>query len=390
MKPKCCIFTSHPVYDRRVFHREAMSLKKFGFDVTIIGRGDGQPRVQQGIRVIPLAPYPRAGGYLDIFRYVRRLRKVALAEPNVTVYHTDDFHQMLSAIKIMRLSGKPAILDVHEMYPRGYARRAPWGIGQGLLRWFVERFENWCAKRIKNVMVVYDQERERFEKLGCRVVYVDNFATKNDYPAEPVSQELWAQRQGTIVHTGLLVPVRGSQIIVTLAERLKKQDRPAKMLLTETFSTTKQKQAFDTLLQGADTEGVLEMVPYIPPNELPEFINRSMVGLAVLNPIGSLQHAMPTKLFEYMACSVPIVASRWPTTEKLVEAVGCGIVVKDNHNVDEYYQAILRILSDKKLAQEMGEAGRQAFLNEFNWEAHEPQMKEFYDQILRTQTSQTT
>ena len=56
-------------------------------------------------------------------------------------------------------------------------------------------------------------------------------------------------------------------------------------------------------------EGVLEMVPYMPPNELPKFVNRGMVGLALLNPIGSLQFAMPTKS-NYSTYEVELAAAR--------------------------------------------------------------------------------
>lgn len=380
-KPRICVFTSHPLFDRRVFHREGKSLVKFGYDVTVIGDGDGLPREVDGIRAVPVRRQP---GLRNRWRYLRQVRDAALAEPDVDLFHTDDYDQMPNAMHILRATGKPMVLDIHEMYADFYGRRfGRGGVGAWAVRALFVGFENFVASRVKNVILVYNQQRERFERLGCRVIHVDNYATTRDYTAEPVSDALWDARRNVVVHVGAMAMIRGVDEMLGMAHLFKKAGRPVRMIFTELFYSPRDREDFERVRARYDTDGVVELTPVLPANRLPELINRGSVGLALLYPDGDLQYSMPTKFFEYMACSVPVVASRWPTSERLVEQSGCGLVVRDNKSAEQYAEAVARILDDPALARRMGEAGRQAFLKTFNWEAQEPAMRDFYAAILR-------
>ena len=54
MKNKVCILTSvHPPFDVRIFHKEAKSLVKAGYDVTLIAQHDKE-EIVDGIKIINL------------------------------------------------------------------------------------------------------------------------------------------------------------------------------------------------------------------------------------------------------------------------------------------------------------------------------------------------
>jgi len=54
MKNKVCILTSvHPPFDVRIFHKEAKSLVKAGYDVTLIAQHDKE-EVVDGIKIVNL------------------------------------------------------------------------------------------------------------------------------------------------------------------------------------------------------------------------------------------------------------------------------------------------------------------------------------------------
>lgn len=56
--PKVCILTSvHSAFDTRIFHKEAKTLVKAGYDVTLIAQHD-KDEVIDGVKIIAL-PKPR-------------------------------------------------------------------------------------------------------------------------------------------------------------------------------------------------------------------------------------------------------------------------------------------------------------------------------------------
>ena len=71
------------------------------------------------------------------------------------------------------------------------------------------------------------------------------------------------------------------------------------------------------------------------------------------------------KLFEYMACGRPVVASR-ASGHEAVEESQCGILV-DPSNTAEMAAAIISLLQDDELRKEMGKKGRYYIEENLNW-----------------------
>ena len=76
----------------------------------------------------------------------------------------------------------------------------------------------------------------------------------------------------------------------------------------------------------------------------------------------------PLKLYESMACGVPVIATDVIGISEVVEEAQCGILVGagDTRGLAE---AVARIVADPKAAAEMGQRGRQAAVGRYSWEA---------------------
>ncbi|MBK8042480.1 MAG: glycosyltransferase [Haliscomenobacter sp.] len=61
--------------------------------------------------------------------------------------------------------------------------------------------------------------------------------------------------------------------------------------------------------------------------EIALVLNRSKIGLVILHPKKNYLEALPTKLFEYMLCGIPVIASNFKLWETLVEESGAGFCV---------------------------------------------------------------
>lgn len=76
----------------------------------------------------------------------------------------------------------------------------------------------------------------------------------------------------------------------------------------------------------------------------------------------------PLKLFESMACGVPVVASDLPGLAEVVSAAGCGVLVEPG-NPTAIAQAIATLAKSPDLAKAMGDKGRESAVREHSWKS---------------------
>ena len=69
-----------------------------------------------------------------------------------------------------------------------------------------------------------------------------------------------------------------------------------------------------------------------------------------------------------MEAGVPVILSKVPLYEKMVEKYHCGICINP-HSVEDFKNAIAYLLMYKKEAYEMGQNGRKAVLEEYSWDS---------------------
>jgi glycosyltransferase involved in cell wall biosynthesis len=94
------------------------------------------------------------------------------------------------------------------------------------------------------------------------------------------------------------------------------------------------------------------------------------------NPNNNL--SMPNKLFEAMMCGLPLITN---VATEVVNEVECGIMV-DYENVDQIEQAITKLRDNYELRKRLGNNGRRAFLQKYNWRVMEQKLYKCYDTLL--------
>lgn len=102
----------------------------------------------------------------------------------------------------------------------------------------------------------------------------------------------------------------------------------------------------------------------VPYNNVPLYINASDVCITLKKELKS--GYSPTKLYEYMACGKPIVASNY-SGHKILSEYNAGILV-NAEDISEVSDAIIKLLKDDGLRRRMGENGRRIVIEKFSWE----------------------
>ena len=106
----------------------------------------------------------------------------------------------------------------------------------------------------------------------------------------------------------------------------------------------------------------------VPRAEIVKAMDGARVGIVLNHPRPNYLEAWSTKMFEYMARGLPVVCSNFPLWAEIVGGADCGIAV-DPRDPAAIADAIRRLNEDPALARRLGENGRRAVAERYNWEA---------------------
>lgn len=122
-----------------------------------------------------------------------------------------------------------------------------------------------------------------------------------------------------------------------------------------------------TLRELVDELGVDDRVEFagvIPREDVPDVLNRATIGVAPLADVESLSYAIPTKVYEYMACALPTVVTGRGEIERFVTESGGGVHVP---NDPERLAAQLdELLENPRLRMGMSRRGRQHVVESYD------------------------
>lgn len=127
----------------------------------------------------------------------------------------------------------------------------------------------------------------------------------------------------------------------------------------------------DKLLETAAEMGLSDKFTFtgrVPYENVPVYINAADVCVApFIMERNSKIGLSALKTYEYLACGKPIVASSIPGVKDLIDLSGGGISVPPE-NPGELANAVVKLISDKKTCNAMGEQGRKYVVENHSWD----------------------
>ena len=117
-------------------------------------------------------------------------------------------------------------------------------------------------------------------------------------------------------------------------------------------------------------------------NEVANVMSCSKAGIVIFHPLPNHIDAQPNKMFEYMSAGLPIISSNFVLWKEIVERNNCGICVNPLEP-KEIAQSIEYIITHSNEAKEMGQNGKKAVLEKYNWGVEEKKLFEVYKGLMR-------
>jgi len=107
----------------------------------------------------------------------------------------------------------------------------------------------------------------------------------------------------------------------------------------------------------------------IPHDQVAGVVAGSVGALSpMVDPGRSRSGVVPLKLFEAMACGVPVIVTDMPGQADIVRQAGCGVVVAPG-DPDSIAAAVALLAADPAAARAMGVRGREAVVERYSWDA---------------------
>lgn len=272
-----------------------------------------------------------------VLRTLRSVRPVAVVFPDPELF--------VAGPLVAKWMGIRSILDVHEDYQAvalardwipGAVRRATGWAAAAMVRW---------GRRLASATIV---AAPHLARPGD--VVVPNIPDEGVFPAVGTTE-----RRMSVVYVGDVTKPRG------LLQMLDVIRLVPEVTLELIGSVTPENE--DLIHRKSLADGTSErIVVYgrLPYTEAWQQAAGAIAGLSLLTPTRAYREAIPSKLWEYMAAGLPIIASDLPAQRTLVEEAQAGVVVA---NATEAAAVVREWLDDPARAKEVGVTGREYYLD---------------------------
>lgn len=350
---------------------------KAGYDVTLIAQHDKDELVD-GIRMVAL-PKPRNRLWRMLGTW--RVFKLVLKQ-KADIYHFHDPELLPLGWLLQKLTHKPVIYDVHEYFVDTILFKAwiPYFLRKPIA-WIFDRIERFLAGKLAAIITVTEPMKQRFS--GCRglCVSVYNFPSLDMIARASDSKGFSSKNdEYSIIYTGVITKAKGFETILDALDLVVRQNPKATcIILAEARNLGWLYEKHKSLMNRLIKEGNLEINGRVPHDEVFRYLNASSIGWTPGPPYQ--EEGISTKTLEYMACGKPVVCSDVPSTADIIRESKCGILV-DPCDANDHASAILYLLEHPDEAKKMGENGKKAVLEKYNWETESKKLLELYSKLL--------
>jgi len=404
----CMLVKHHPFMDARIFHKEAKSLVKKGYHVTlIVPRRSGflydvdltpfkdkylKPSfIHEGVKIITYSDnvQPLKKMYNNIYSGNHEnfkddpLVSLGIAE-KADIYHAHEFRSFYAGVGIKRAlnaKGKKAklIYDSHEIAPDPLEEKQE---KKKMMHAILMRM----LKEVDHVITISEGIKAWYliqdNTLPVEVIY-------NSPPfLENMNKKQVNKNRMVVCYEGIVHPNRGGmEEIIKITKRCSEKIPDFKFKI---IGGLKRQQS---LTIPSNLKNKIINVGWVDYKSLSKYYEDVDLGWNHSNLQMTLKSmfALPNKFFSYLNNGVPVLTNRSSDRENFIQTHHCGLVIdKLNPSADDYANAIVYLHQRRNELMQMSANAREAMKKTYSWEQMEQKLFGVYERLLDNGTHYLT
>lgn len=381
--PRVCIVQYNASRFLTRVDRAARALAGAGHEVTLVAiRDETTPEIEQRqgyvVRRVTLGSrrFTRRYG----LRYVRfaeglwRTFRAALAE-DADIYDARDAYPLLASWLAAKLRGARVVYDADEL---ATGRNLPHASNPLYAR-AIRAYEGFFCRRV-DAVITSDVGRadvmESLHRIPRPTVVLNVAEVPEDLaPDTAFGHSARGDRRYLLVYQGVVIANRGLPELIEAMRALP----DCRLAIVGAGSL------LETLKEQVDSAGLRGAVAFFDPvpfETLMRYIAAADVGvIPIIGSCESYRTAAPNKLFECMAVGIPVVASDLPDMARIVRETGCGTLIADPTDPGSIVTAVRELLDGPTSLREVGERGRRAARETYNWGVERTKLLAVFDRL---------
>ncbi len=291
-----------------------------------------------------------------IMRLLRKIRKKDVEKKVIILTRHPKLAKFL--YKFKNIIRAKFIYEVHEIFSETAKRKK---------RGFLKVENKIFNKSDGLITITYHLKKQLMEKFGVRKpvsVIRDGVNIEGDNRKEGPPDK----KERMVIYTGQTFPWKGVDTLIRASKYINGN-------VVIIGGEDEELKELKKMSQELGAENIMFM-GWVKPADIRKFLSQASVGVIPLKrDTISQYYTSPLKMFEYMACGIPIVASDLPSIREVLRNEENAILVEPDNPVD-LAQAINRLLDDKELARRISENALRD-VKEYSWDERAKRIKEF-------------
>jgi glycosyltransferase involved in cell wall biosynthesis len=371
----CHLTTVHKRYDTRIFQKQCQSLAKFGYDVTLLCADNLENEQRNGVKIESVSL--RSSNIIYRILIAPGLIFRLAVNKNADIYQIHDPELLRIALKIKK-TGKKVIYDSHEDFPRQILEKE-WvpRLFRKILSFIAESYLKRVIKKLDAVLTVTPHIVDIIKKSTPNVYLVTNFPILEDENID-FSAENYMARADNICYSGTVYNYSQQENIL---EAISTIDN----VIYTIVGSLNQKLFAELAKYNAWSK--VHYIKKVPKKELTNIYLTASIGIVIFKYSPNMGDKLGTlgnnKIFEYMLYGLPIICTDFKIWKDIIDKYKCGIYVNPN-DIIELNSAINYLITNKYEAYEMGQNGKRAVIEKYNWNSQE---KTYLDVIKKLSIS---
>jgi glycosyltransferase involved in cell wall biosynthesis len=385
---KICMVVYHYYYRDSRLRRYAEGLAGAGVPVDVLClREQGQPPAGQidHLRLYTV-PAIRSSGGVGRFALAYALALITFSvwllalhvRRRYQVIHVHNMPDSLVLCALLpRLLGAKVILDIHDPMPEFYASKfqaRPDGKAVRLLR----LHERLSAALAHAVITANPNFRDNLAQRGIpaeKITVINNLPDPAIFARSQAPTRSADRRAFTLIYPGTIAPRYGLEVAIQALSLLTEQAPGIRLILLGSAQPA-YRQALAELAERLGAAAQVEFRPPVPVDQVPAHLAQADVGIYPALPDPHMQIATPSKVLEYAALGLPIVASRLKVLEDLFG--DAAILFCEPGNAQEFAACILELYQNPARGEELARQARWVVSDAHAW----PQEQRKYFALL--------